>query len=231
VTQLTESLTAVRARVETAARVANRDPAAVRIVAVSKGHPTARVTAVHALGQRDFGENYLQEAEAKIAECGRQGYVWHFIGRLQSNKTRPVAELFDWVHTVDRAKIADRLSAQRGHYAPPLRVCLQVALADEPGKAGVEPERLAALAAHVAGLPRLELRGLMCIPPPPTPERPARPWFRRLRELGEALADEGIPIPDLSMGMSADLEDAVAEGATLVRIGTAIFGPRPQRTT
>ncbi len=178
------------------------------------------------LGQRDFGESYPQEGMAKIEAVNAPEAIWHFIGQLQSNKTRRVAEHFQWVHGIDRAQTAARLSVQRPHYAPPLNVCLQVKLAPEAGKAGIEPAHVATLATQVAGMARLRLRGLMCIPPPAADEAAQRGHFRRLRELLDALNGAGLALDVLSMGMSGDFTAAVAEGATHVRIGTAIFGPR-----
>jgi pyridoxal phosphate enzyme (YggS family) len=221
-------LQAVRDRIARAARAAGRDPASVHLLAVSKTHPAERVRAAAAEEQADFGENYVQEAVAKIdALQDLPGLRWHFIGQLQGNKTREVAERFAWVHTVDRERIAARLSAQRPHYAPPLQVLLQVRLGDEPGKGGVEPADLLDLGHAVAALPRLTLRGLMCIPPPLQGYDAQRVPFRRLRELRDELRTAGLALDTLSMGMSDDLEAAVAEGATIVRVGTAIFGPRP----
>ncbi|MFO1408075.1 MAG: YggS family pyridoxal phosphate-dependent enzyme [Steroidobacteraceae bacterium] len=222
----TDRLEAVRARIAAAARRAGRDPAAVRLVAVSKQQPAGMVRAAAAAGQRDFGENYLQEAVAKLAELEPLDLTWHYIGQLQANKTREVARAFQWVHTVDRPRVAERLSGQRPHHAPPLEVLLQVKLDDEPGKGGVVPDDLAALAEVVAGLPRLRLRGLMCIPAPASGEAAQRVPFRRLRELLGGLVARGHALDTLSMGMSDDLEAAILEGATLVRIGTAVFGPR-----
>jgi pyridoxal phosphate enzyme (YggS family) len=219
-------LAAVRARIEAAARRAGRDPGAVRLVAVSKQQPAAAVAAAADAGQQDFGENYVLEAVAKIEALRGRPLTWHFIGQLQGNKTREVAERFQWVHTVDRARIATRLDAQRPHYAGALDVLLQVRLADEPGKGGVSPGELPQLAAAVGRLPRLRLRGLMCIPPPAADEAARRAPFRRLRELLEELNARGHALDTLSMGMSDDLEEAVLEGATMVRIGTAVFGPR-----
>jgi pyridoxal phosphate enzyme (YggS family) len=220
-------LEAVRERIACAARAAGRDPAGIRLVAVSKTQPAERVRAAVAAGQRDFGENYLQEALAKIdALADLPGLAWHYIGQLQSNKTREVAERFTWVHTVDRERIAARLSAQRPFHAPPLQVLLQVRLAAEPGKGGVEPAGLPELARAVAALPRLKLRGLMCIPPPVHGFEAQRLPFRRLRELRDQLVEDGHSLDSLSMGMSDDLEAAVTEGATIVRVGTAVFGPR-----
>jgi len=221
-----EKLAAVLARIEAAARRAGRDPAGVRLLAVSKQQPAEAVAAAADAGQREFGENYVREGVAKIEALGGRPLTWHFIGQLQANKTREVAEHFQWVHTVDRERIATRLDAQRPHYAGPLDVLLQVRLGDEPGKGGVEPADLPKLAAFVAGLPRLRLRGLMCIPPPADDEAVQRVPFARLRELLDDLNRRGHPLDTLSMGMSADLEAAVLEGATLVRIGTALFGPR-----
>jgi len=219
-------LETVRARIAAAAVRAGRDPRSVRLVAVSKQQPLELVAAAAAAGQSDFGENYVQEGVAKIKALSGRPLTWHFIGQLQGNKTREVAEHFQWVHTVDRARIATRLDAQRPHYAAPLEVLLQVRLGDEPGKGGVEPDGLPALAGFVAGLPRLRLRGLMCIPPPAAGETAQRTPFRRLRELLDDLNRSGHALDVLSMGMSDDLEAAILEGATLVRIGTAVFGPR-----
>jgi PLP dependent protein len=221
-----DRLASVLARIEQACRRAGRDPAAVTLLAVSKQQPVEVVRAAADAGQRHFGENYVQEALAKIGALRDRPLAWHFIGQLQSNKTRDVAESFQWVHTVDRARIAERLSAQRPHYAGPLDVLLQVKLAEEATKGGVVPGELPALAEVVAGMPRLRLRGLMCIPAEQADEALQREPFRRLRELCEALNRHGHALDTLSMGMSADLEAAVAEGATIVRLGTAVFGPR-----
>ena len=221
-----ERLAAVLARIEAAARRAGRDPAAVRLLAVSKQQPVEAIAAAAEAGQREFGENYVREGVAKVEALRGRPLTWHFIGQLQGNKTREVAEHFQWVHTVDRERIATRLDAQRPHQAPPLEVLLQVRLGDEPGKGGVEPADLPRLAEFVAGLPRLRLRGLMCLPPPVDDEAGQRAPFARLRDLLEDLNRRGHALDTLSMGMSADLEAAVLEGATLVRIGTAVFGPR-----
>ncbi len=221
-----DGLLAVRARIAAAAQRAGRDPGEVRLLAVSKQQPVESIRAVAALGQAEFGENYVQEAATKIDALRDLPLTWHFIGQLQANKTREVAERCQWVHTIDRARIAERLSAQRPHHAPPLEVLLQVKLADEAAKGGVSPDELPALADTVARLPRLRLRGLMCLPPEsPTEEEQRRP-FRRLRELRDALNGAGHALDTLSMGMSGDLEAAVLEGATIVRVGTAVFGPR-----
>jgi len=219
-------LQAVLARIETAARRAGRDPAAVRLLAVSKQQPVEAVAAAADAGQQEFGENYAREGVAKVEALRGRPLTWHFIGQLQGNKTREVAEHFQWVHTVDRERVATRLDAQRPHQAPPLEVLLQVRLGDEPGKGGVEPADLPRLAEFVAGLPRLRLRGLMCLPPPVDDEAQQRAPFARLRNLLEDLNRRGHALDTLSMGMSADLEAAVLEGATLVRVGTAVFGPR-----
>jgi pyridoxal phosphate enzyme (YggS family) len=224
---LPASLRTVRDRIAAAAVAAGRDPASVTLVGVSKTQPASAVRAAIEAGLADFGENYVQEAVAKIDEVAGTGIAWHLIGPLQSNKTREVAERFQWVHTVDREKVARRLSEQRPHYAPPLQVCLQVRLGDEPTKSGAAPEALEALAAQVAPLPRLQLRGLMCIPPAEDDPARQRHWFAELRRLRDSLNSRGHALDVLSMGMSADFELAIAEGATHVRIGTAIFGSRP----
>jgi pyridoxal phosphate enzyme (YggS family) len=221
-----EKLLAVQARIRTAEHAAGRAGDSVRLIAVSKQQPASAVRAAHAAGQLEFGENYPQEASAKQDELADLSAVWHFIGHLQSNKTRAIAERFQWVHTVDRARVAERLSAQRPFHAPPLEVLLQVNLDAEPGKSGAAPGELKALARHVAGLPRLRLRGLMCIPAPETDRTRQREPFRRLRELLESLNADGHALDTLSMGMSDDLEAAILEGATMVRIGTAVFGER-----
>lgn len=222
-----ENVARVRSRIAKATRDAGRDPTQVTLVAVSKAQPVEAVRAVHALGVRDFGENYPQEALPKIAACAGEPATWHFIGQLQANKTRPVATHFTWVHSIDRVAIARRLNAQRPYHAPPLQVCLQVRMAPEPGKAGVAPAELEALAHEVSQLERLKLRGLMCLPPPAREAAEQRLPFRRLRELRDALNCKGYALDVLSMGMSDDFETAIAEGATHVRIGTAIFGARP----
>jgi PLP dependent protein len=219
-------LAAVRDRIGVAVAAAGRPAGSATLIGVTKTQPADVVAAARDAGLQDFGENYLQEALPKIASLPREGVVWHYIGQLQSNKTRPVAEQFDWVHTVDRLKLAERLSAQRPHYGPPLNVCLQVKLADEPGKGGVPPEELRDLAHAVAGLPRLALRGLMCIPPESDEPAVQRGRFAAMRNLYHSLRASGLPLDTLSMGMSADLEAAIFEGATHVRIGTALFGSR-----
>lgn len=227
---LAANLAAVRARISAAALAAGRDPAAVALLAVSKAQPAARVRALAGAGQRAFGENYPQEALPKIDACANLGLDWHFIGQLQANKTRAVAERFAWVHSLDRIRLAERLNAQRPAGSPPLQVLVQVNVSAEPQKGGIDPDELPALARAVAALPRLALRGLMCIP---AAERDAvlqRAPYRRLRELRDRVRDSlgagGEAFDQLSMGMSDDLEAAVAEGATIVRVGTALFGTR-----
>lgn len=227
-TDLSHNLEAVRERIAAAARNAGRDPQSVELLAVSKTFPAQDVRAAHAAGQRAFGENYVQESVDKIEALAdlRASIEWHFIGPLQSNKTRPVAERFDWVHSVDRLKIAERLSAQRPADMAPLNVCLQVNVSGEDSKSGVTPQEAQQVARHIAALPNLRLRGLMSIPEPETSLEAQRAPHRQLRELFEALCAEGLALDTLSMGMSADLEAAVLEGATIVRVGTAIFGAR-----
>jgi PLP dependent protein len=215
-----------RKRIATAASRSGRLCDSVGLVAISKGHPASALRAVAGFGQRDFGENYLQEAVPKIQALADLSLTWHFTGQLQGNKTRTVAEHFQWVHTLDRERIAVRLNEQRPHYAPPLNVCLQVSLEQEPGKGGVPPEHLLTLAQSVAQLPKLKLRGLMCIPPPRETFEEQRALFEQLAHCQRRLVAAGFALDTLSMGMSADLEAAVAAGATWVRIGTAIFGER-----
>lgn len=224
------SLQEVKGRVEAACRAAGRDAKGVTLLAVSKTQPAAALREAAAAGQRAFGENYVQEALEKIAALGDLGLQWHLIGPLQSNKTRVVAEAFDWVHSVDRLKTAQRLADQRPPQRPPLQLCLQVNVSGEASKSGVEPAALPALAAAVAALPaaRVRLRGLMCIPAPAATLQAQRAPLRMLRELAESLRAQGLDLDTLSMGMSDDLEAAVAEGSTLVRIGSAIFGQRPR---
>jgi hypothetical protein len=221
------ALDSVRVRIALAAALAGRDPASIRLLAVSKQQPATMVRAAALAGQREFGENYAQEGADKVdALADVPDLVWHFIGQVQGNKTREIAGRFAWVHTVDRERVAARLSAQRPPGAPPLQVLLQVRLADEAGKGGVIPAETPALAAAVAALPGLQLRGLMCIPPPAADLEAQRMPFRQLRQLLESLNSAGYRLDTLSMGMSDDLEAAVLEGATIVRVGTAIFGRR-----
>lgn len=223
---LAENLRSVRERLARAAADCGRNVHSITLLAVGKSQPASAIAAIADLGQRHFGENYLQEALPKLAELASRRLTWHFIGQLQANKTRAVAEHFDWVHTVDRLRIAERLSAQRPFHAAPLRVCVQVRIGAEASKGGIAPREAADLVAAVRALPRLELRGLMCLPPPESDPQRQRAWLRRLRELRDAIDAGRGQLPDLSMGMSDDLEAAVAEGSTIVRVGTAIFGPR-----
>lgn len=225
---IAHNLADVHARIERAAHAAGRDPQSVALLAVSKTFPADDVRAAHAAGQRAFGENYVQEAISKIEALAdlRASIEWHFIGPLQSNKTRPVAEHFDWVHSVDRLKIAQRLAEQRPDALPPLNVLLQVNVSGEASKSGVAPAEAAAVAHEIAALPKLRLRGLMSIPEPAETLEAQRAPHRMLRELFDSLRADGLALDTLSMGMSADLEAAVLEGATIVRIGTAIFGAR-----
>ncbi len=226
-----ERLAAVQRRIEVAAREAGRSTREITLIAVSKQQSVEAVSDLADLGQRDFGENYLQEGLAKIDALRERGLIWHFIGQLQSNKTRPVAEYFDWVHTVDRLKIATRLSEQRPFHAPPLSICIQVKLGDEDTKGGALPADLPDLLEAIASLPRLRLRGLMAIPPAETDLTRQRHWFDLLHRLFLKAQDRHPALDTLSMGMSADLEAAIAEGATHVRIGTALFGQRLQSST
>lgn len=223
---LPENLRNVRNRIAAAASAAGREPAGVTLIGVGKSQPASAIRAAVEAGLADLGENYVQEAVDKIGLLANASVTWHFIGALQSNKTREVAENFQWVHTVDREKIARRLSLQRPHFAPALQVCLQVRLGAEDTKSGVEPGGLKELADSVAGLPGLRLRGLMCIPPPESDPGRQRHWFAELRRLRDELNDAGHALDVLSMGMSDDFELAITEGATHVRVGTAIFGPR-----
>jgi hypothetical protein len=221
-----ERLAAVRARITAAEQRYGRSPGSVRLLAVSKTQPAEAIRAAARCGQRDFGENYLQEATDKMRALGAERLAWHFIGPIQANKTRGVAARFDWVHSLDRLKIARRLNEQRSPELPPLYVCIEVNLGGEHGKAGISPEELREFAAGVADLPRLKLRGLMTMPALTGDFSAQRQTFRRLRELLEELNAAGMSLDTLSMGTSQDLEAAIAEGATIVRIGTGVFGPR-----
>jgi pyridoxal phosphate enzyme (YggS family) len=218
----------VRDRIAAACASAQRDVESVTLLAVSKTFGPDVVRQALAAGQHRFGENYVQEALDKIAALSdvRSQLEWHLIGPLQSNKTRAVAEHFDWVHAVDRLKIAQRLSEQRPAHLPPLQVCLQVNISGEASKSGLAPAEVAGLARAVAALPRLRLRGLMAIPEPASDLAAQRRPHRALRELLLSLHAQGLDVDTLSMGMSADLEAAILEGATIVRVGTALFGPR-----
>lgn len=230
-TIISANLQAVKERIRAGARSVGRDAGAARLLAVSKGWPAECVRTAFSAGQRAFGENYVQEGVAKIAALDDLDLEWHFIGPLQSNKTREVAEHFDWVHSLDRLKIAERLSAQRSPGLPPLQVCIQVNVSGEDSKSGVAPAELAALARSVKTLPRLRLRGLMAIPEASENAELLRQRFALLRKLQEQLNAEGMELDVLSMGMSDDFECAIAEGATILRIGTAIFGQRTRKET
>jgi pyridoxal phosphate enzyme (YggS family) len=223
---LTDRVNHVRSRISHAALAAGRNPDAITLVAVTKGKIAEIIGQAATAGVTDFGENYLNEALPKMNQLGALEVNWHYIGQMQSNKTRSVANSFAWVHSLDRLGIAKRLSEQRPFHAPLLQVCLQVALISEPTKGGVAPALLPELAASVAQLPRLQLRGLMCIPPPQLGVTALRALFARLRQLKDELNANGLKLDTLSMGMSADFESAIAEGATMVRIGTALFGER-----
>ncbi|RXZ43850.1 YggS family pyridoxal phosphate-dependent enzyme [Crenobacter cavernae] len=220
------ALASVQQRLDAATAATRRPAGSVALLAVSKTFPADAVRAAHAAGVTAFGENYVQELVEKSTTLAELPLEWHFIGPLQSNKTRPVAERADWVHTVDRLKIAERLSAQRPAALPPLNVCVQVNVSGEATKSGVALEDAPALARAVAALPNLKLRGLMCIPEPTEDTARLAEQFAALRRLLETLNAEGLALDTLSMGMSADLELAIAEGATVVRVGSAIFGAR-----
>jgi pyridoxal phosphate enzyme (YggS family) len=225
---ITHKLHDVRRRISQACSDAGRPESAVTLLAVSKTFPAEAVREAHAAGQTAFGENYVQEALDKISALAdlRPTLQWHLIGPLQSNKTRVVAEAFDWVQSVDRLKIAQRLSEQRPAHLPPLQVCIQVNSSGEDSKSGVPPAEALALARAVAALPRLQLRGLMALPAPSPDSGEQRRALNAVRELFHSLQTQGLPLDTLSMGMSADLEAAIVEGSTMVRVGTALFGHR-----
>lgn len=225
---LADNLSAISARIASAAQAVGRDPASVQLLAVSKTKPASAIREIHAAGVRDFGENYLQEALTKQQALSDLPLIWHFIGPIQSNKTKAIAEHFDWVHSVDRLKIAQRLSEQRPAGLAPLNICLQVNVSGEDSKSGCPPADLPALAKAVAALPNLRLRGLMAIPEPTEDRATQEAAFASLRKLQEGL---GFGLDTLSMGMSHDLEAAIAQGATWVRIGTALFGARDYGNT
>jgi hypothetical protein len=226
-TTIAARLQAVLSRIEAAAALAGRAPGEIRLIAVSKTFPADAVAQAHAAGQSAFGESYLQEAVGKTAALSALNLEWHYIGPIQSNKTRQIAELFHWTHAVDRLKIAERLSSARAAGIVPLQICIQVNISGETSKSGVRPEEVLALAHAVMALPGLRLRGLMAIPEPTPDVVVQRARFRQVRELKNEITNSGIALDTLSMGMSDDLEAAVAEGATLVRVGRAIFGERP----
>ncbi|MEE4221916.1 YggS family pyridoxal phosphate-dependent enzyme [Pseudomonas viridiflava] len=217
------NISTLEQRIRTASLEAQRDPASVGLLAVSKTKPSSALREAYAAGLRDFGENYLQEALGKQAELADLPLCWHFIGPIQSNKTRAIAENFAWVHSVDRLKIAQRLSEQRPEGLEPLNICIQVNVSGEASKSGCTPEDLPALAAAISALPRLKLRGLMAIPEPTEEPAEQAAAFAAVRTLQDQL---DLPLDTLSMGMSHDLEAAIAQGATWVRIGTALFGAR-----
>lgn len=224
--QLTLALHAVQGQLSEATRLSGREAGAVQLLAVSKTFPAAAVREVYAAGQRAFGENYVQELQAKAAELADLAITWHFIGPLQSNKTRIVAETAHWVHSIERLKIAERLSAQRPAHLPPLNVCVQVNVSGEDSKSGCAPADAPALLRAVAALPQLRLRGLMCIPEPTPDSATLAARFAVLRQLQAHMAAEGLALDTLSMGMSSDMAAAIAAGSTMVRVGTAIFGAR-----
>ncbi len=224
--RVTENLALIRNLLATAAAGADRDPDSINLLAVSKKQPLEKILEAAAAGQRDFGENFVQEGLDKIQAASNADLAWHLIGHLQSNKTRVVAEYFDWVHTIDKLKTATRLSQQRPAHLKPLNICLQVNIDDEPGKSGVPVNDVRALAVACAELPGIRLRGLMCLPAIREGFAAQREPFARLRQIFEDLQPEGLSLDTLSMGMSGDFRAAIVEGATIVRIGTALFGER-----
>jgi pyridoxal phosphate enzyme (YggS family) len=228
-TTIPERAQAIRQAMHDAALESGREPEAITLLAVSKTHSADTVRAAYAAGLHAFGENYLQEGLDKIASLSDLPLEWHFIGPIQSNKTRPIAEHFDWVHGVDRLKIAQRLNDARPAGMPPLNICIQINVSGEASKSGCLPEQLPALAQAVSGMPHLRLRGLMAIPEPTADVALQHRQFRMLRELQEALQRKGTVLDTLSMGMSEDFPVAIQEGATIVRIGTAIFGARQKQ--
>jgi pyridoxal phosphate enzyme (YggS family) len=221
-----QNVGATQSRISAACRAHSRSVDSVTLLAVSKGQSAAAIDSAASAGIENFGENFLQESLAKIEALRGRELTWHFIGRLQANKTRAVAENFSWVHTVDRLKVAERLSAQRPSGSPPLNVCLQLHVGGEASKGGVAAAEIAPLAVAVRGLPNIRLRGLMSMPPAENDESRQRAWFREVRQVFDYLNERGLALDTLSMGTSMDFESAIAEGATMVRIGTAIFGPR-----
>lgn len=225
-----ENIRVTLGRIADACRTAGRSVDSVTLLAVSKGQSAAAIDAATHAGIENFGENFLQESLPKIEALAGRELTWHFIGRLQANKTRPVAEIFHWVHGIDRLKIAERLSAQRPYHAAPLNVCLQLNVGGEASKGGVAAADMPALARAVAALPGLRLRGLMCMPPEESAPERQRQWFRETRQVFDYLNEHGLGLDTLSMGTTADFEAAILEGATIVRIGTAIFGPRQSST-
>ena len=225
-TTIASGLENVKARIRDIAEKIGRQPETITLLAASKTNPAERLREAFAAGQTIFGENYLQEALVKISSLTDLPIEWHFIGPIQSNKTKRIAENFSWVHSVDRKKIADRLSKDRPESLPPLQICLQVNVSGEDSKSGVAPEVITELAAHVVSLPRLKLRGLMAVPELTTATALQRSQFRMLREAYDQLRRDNYDLDTVSMGMSEDMDIAIEEGATMVRVGTAIFGPR-----
>ena len=221
-----EGVQNAQTRIAEACRAVSRSVDSVTLLAVSKGQSSAAIDSAARVGIENFGENFLQESLPKIETLKGRELTWHFIGRLQANKTRAVAENFAWVHAVDRIKIAERLSAQRPSHASPLNVCLQLHVGGEASKGGAEATEIAPLAMAIRDLPGIKLRGLMCMPPAETDIQRQRAWFRETRQVFDYLNERGLGLDTLSMGTSADFEAAIAEGATIVRVGTAIFGPR-----
>ena len=220
------NLQSVHARIERAALAAGRAPSEVTLLAVSKTFPASAIEEAHAAGPRAFGESYAQEGVRKITALAHLDVEWHFIGPVQSNKARSIAEHFQWVHSIEREKVAARLNVARPPHLPPLNVCIQVNVSGEASKSGIEPGAEAALAEAIAALPRLRLRGLMAIPEPASEESLQRRPYAALRRLKESLVRAGFVLDTLSMGMSDDFEAAIAEGATIVRVGSSIFGKR-----
>lgn len=227
---ITARLNEIRSRISTAEQRYGRKPGSVTLVAASKAQPAAAILTAYRAHQRHFGESYLQEALAKQIALTAYDITWHFIGALQSNKTRSIAQHFAWVHSVDRLKTAERLNAQRPPELPPLDICIQVNIGAEQQKSGAEPNQLSLLAEQVSKLSRLRLRGLMALPPASADFDEQRHYFEHLRNSFEQLQAQGYSLDTLSMGMSADLEAAIAEGATMVRVGTALFGKRMSET-
>jgi PLP dependent protein len=225
---LRKALTETRTRIASAALRYHRDATSVGLLAIAKGQPSSSIRTLAELGQRDIGENYLQEALPKLTELTALPLTWHFTGQVQANKSRAIAERFAWVHTLDRERIAIRLNEQRPEHAPPLNVCIQVRVVDEPGKGGVALDDALDLVRRLAGLRRLRLRGLMCIPPPLETFETQHVAFQQVADCMSVVNDHGFALDTLSMGMSSDLEAAIAAGATWVRVGTAIFGERPK---
>lgn len=225
-TDVTVTLSAINELIAATARQNSRDPAAITLIAVSKTQPVEKIQAALDAGQCDFAENYLQEATGKIQTMAGTAAIWHFIGRIQANKTRAIAAHFDWVQTVDRLRVASRLDAHRNCGQPALNICIQVRLSDDPARPGAAIDQIPQLASEIAQLPRLRLRGLMCMPPLETNADAVGRHFHQVRVLFESLRADGHELDTLSMGTSADMTIAIAAGSTMVRVGTAIFGTR-----